>query len=230
MKTIVLSAGHGGSDPGAVGNGIRESDVNLAITLACRDYLNNNYSGHRLVLPRDKDVYVSLPARRNLAASVNADLYVSMHNNAASNSAGRGFETFTHSGPLFTATLNYQKILHEQVWRALAPYGTPNRGMKRANHWVTRNMSCPTVLMEYLFVTNPQDASLLKRPEILKMLGEATGEGIALALKLPRKTQDDNTRWIVFAGEYKSEGEARTEVYRLKGYGYRDATIITKKG
>ena len=228
MRTIVLSAGHGGSDPGAVGNGLRESDVNLAITLACRDYLNDSYSGHRLFLPRDKDVYVSLPARRNLTTSVNADLYVSMHNNAASNPAGRGFETFTHSGPLFASTLEYQKILHAQVWRVLMQQGTLNRGTKRANHWVTRNMPAPTVLMEYLFVTNAADAAILKKPGMLKTLGEATGEGIAKILKLPAKVVDTR-RWIVIAGEYESEQIAREKAYALKGLGFHYATVDVKK-
>ena len=113
MKTIVLSAGHGGSDSGAVGNGLRESDLNLTVTLAARDYLNKNYTGHKLILPRDRDVYVSLPARREMSRG--ADLYVSMHFNSFSDPRARGFETFTHSGPLFETTLQYQRVLHGEV-------------------------------------------------------------------------------------------------------------------
>lgn len=234
MKTIVLSAGHGGSDPGAVGNGLRESDLNLTICLACRDYLNNNYTGHQLILPRNKDVYVSLPARRNLTQNEGADLYVSMHNNAASNPAGRGFETFTHSGPLFASTLKYQSILHDTVYAFLRDYSVPDRGKKRFDHWVTRMMPCPTVLMEYLFVTNPQDAALMKRIGFLEKLGELTGEGIAQALHLPRKIaiepEPDGQWYRVIAGSYRSRANAEIVVELLKSQGISAFIDIHKGG
>ncbi len=186
-KTIVLSAGHGGSDPGAVYNGVRESDANLAITLACRDYLNRYHEEHRLVLPRTTDVYVSLPARRELTRAAKADLYVSMHNNAYKDEAACGFSTYLHSGPLFDVTVGYRDIIHRVVYDYVKTLGVRDRGKKRADHWVTREMPAPTVLMEYMFVSNRAEGKLLKDQYILKGLGEATGKAIAAALKLPAK-------------------------------------------
>lgn len=224
MKTILLSAGHGGSDPGAVGNGLKEADCNLKITLACRDYLNKNYSEHKLVLARDRDIYISLPARRNLAVGVKADLYVSLHNNAFNNPTARGFESFCHNGPLFGTTLQYREILHETVYSYLKLQGVPDRGMKRANHWVTREMPCPTVLMEYLFITSPTDAELMKRIGFLEKLGELTGEGIARALKLPARAaqppQQEEIWYRVIAGSYRSKASAEVAKNALQASGF----------
>lgn len=231
MKTIILSAGHGGSDPGAVGNGLRESDLNLTITLACRDYLNKNYTGHKLILPRDRDIFVSLPARRDLTTKEKVDLYVSMHNNAFNIISARGFETFTHSGELYGATLAYQRILHNTVYNYLQDFNVPNRGMKRHDHWVTRNMHCPTVLMEYLFVTSPTDAALMKRPGFLQTLGEVTGEGIAKALSLPEKQEvtppAPDILWRVIAGSYRDKRNADRVLAQLKSMGI-DAFLEAK--
>jgi N-acetylmuramoyl-L-alanine amidase len=196
MKTIILSAGHGGSDPGAVGNGVRESDANLAITLFCRDALNQFYSGHRLILPRETDKFVSLPFRRDLAAREKADLYVSMHNNSFNNPSARGFETFISSGEVYEITRQAQRSIHNAVYSELKKHSVPDRGMKRHPHWVTTNIKCPVVLVEYLFVSSPLDAALLKQQAVLKALGEATAKGIAEAMQLPLKQTQDS--WPTF--------------------------------
>ena len=185
VKTIVLSAGHGGRDPGASYHGVREKDVNLAVALACRDRLEEYYTEHRLILPRSTDVYVSLPARRDLTRKVGADLYVSMHHDAYRIDTANGFSTFVHSGPLFETTINYQKILHETVYKYMQTIGVRDRGMRRHNHDVTRMMPCPTVLMEYMFLSNPREARLASDPEVQKNIGIHTAEGIARALSLP---------------------------------------------
>ena len=184
MKTIVLSAGHGGSDPGAVGNGVRESEAVLQVCLYCRDHLNRHYDGHKLVLPRTTDKFVSLPARRDIARDAGADLYVSIHMNSFNNPTANGFETFTHSGPLYEATLNYQKIIHDTVYGYMQTLGVRDRGRKREDHYVTRVMPCPTVLIEYLFVSNPREAEFAKDSKKLAGMGQATAEGIAKALDL----------------------------------------------
>ncbi len=235
MKTIILSAGHGGRDPGAVGNGLRESDMNLAITLACRDYLNTHYTGHKLVLPRESDIYVSLGARKTLTANSRADLYVSMHNNAASNPAGRGFETFIYSGNVSAQTPGYQKIIHEAVWSFLRAFPTLNRGTKRFNHWVTREMPCPTVLVEYLFVTSPTDAEIAKREGVLQSLGFATAKGIAEALSLPRKQEAEpvqppgNVWHRVIAGSYREAENAEMMRRKLSNMGIPGVFIEVRR-
>jgi len=184
MKTIILSAGHGGRDPGAVGNGVRESEAVLQVCLYCRDYLNKHYEGHKLVLPRATDKFVSLPARRDITRDAGADLYVSIHMNSFNNPSANGFETFTHSGPLYDTTLQHQKVIHETVYKYMQTLGVRDRGRKRADHYVTRVMPCPTVLIEYLFISNSREAEFAKDSKKLAGMGRATAEGIAKALNL----------------------------------------------
>lgn len=230
-KVILLSAGHGGADPGATGNGIRESDANLAITLACRDYLAANYTGHKLVLPRATDIAVTLANRVDLAKRAGADLYVSIHNNSFSDPTANGFETFLHSGPLFQQTFRYRDVMHNQVYSYLRGLQVRDRGKKRADHWITRNAPCPTVLMEYLFVSNPREAELLKRPEVLTGLGKRTAIGIAEALELPMIEQAPQDVWYrVVAGSYRDRQNAERAVASLRSQGVPAFLDIHREG
>ncbi len=182
-KIIVLDPGHGGSDPGAVGNGIKEKDLNLTISLSTREELSKYDCSVKM--SRTKDVYVALSARPPLGKG--ADLFVSQHNNAYSSSAARGFETFANSGNVMAPTLGYRDTIHDAIYPYLRSLGVPNRGKKRHNHYITGKPPCPTVLVEYMFVTSPADAALLKKSAVLKEMGKLTAQGIVKALGLKKK-------------------------------------------
>ena len=182
-KVIILDPGHGGSDPGAVGNGLKEKDLNLVISLATRDEL----AGYdcTVKMTRTKDAYVSLAARA--AMGKGAALFVSQHNNAFNSTAARGFETFCYNGALVGATLKYRDAIHAALLPYIKSLGVPDRGKKRYNHYITRVPPCSVTLVEYLFVTNKTDAALLKKTAVLKELGRLTAIGIAKALGLKKK-------------------------------------------
>ncbi len=92
---IVLDPGHGGRDPGAVGpSGSYEKDRTLEIALLVRDLLQIRIPELRVVLTRTSDEYVSLGQRTRIANRNRADLFVSIHCNAAENSTANGFETY----------------------------------------------------------------------------------------------------------------------------------------
>lgn len=92
---IVLDPGHGGRDPGAIGpTGSYEKDRTLEISLMVRDLLSVRMPEMRVVLTRTTDEYVSLGARTRIANRNRADLFVSIHCNAAVNREAHGFETF----------------------------------------------------------------------------------------------------------------------------------------
>lgn len=80
VKTVVLDAGHGGRDPGAVANGIREKDINLRVARIMAGILKKK--GLRVVMTRSTDVYLSLAQRTNIAVKEDADVFVSLHCNA----------------------------------------------------------------------------------------------------------------------------------------------------
>lgn len=94
IKKIVLDPGHGGIDPGAIGpGGLREKVVNLGITLRLKNHLEK--LGLNVILTRTEDKYVSLAERIKIARLSNADLFVSIHCNAAVRDRGkRGLETY----------------------------------------------------------------------------------------------------------------------------------------
>jgi len=93
-KRIVIDAGHGGHDPGAVGpNKLYEKDVVLDIALKLRELLQKN-PNYEIFLTRDKDVFIPLEQRTAIANSKNADLFVSIHANASPNRAAKGIETY----------------------------------------------------------------------------------------------------------------------------------------
>ena len=182
-KIVILDPGHGGSDPGATGNSIKEKDVNLTISLVTRDVLKDYDCTVKMT--RTKDTYVSLATRA--AMGKGAVLFVSQHNNAFSSSAARGFETFCYSGALIGNTLKYRDAIHAALLPYIKSLGAPDRGKKRQNHYITRVPPCSVTLVEYLFVTNPTDAALLKKSAVLKELGRLTAVGIAKALGLKKK-------------------------------------------
>ncbi|RJQ38813.1 MAG: N-acetylmuramoyl-L-alanine amidase [Nitrospiraceae bacterium] len=94
QKTIVIDAGHGGHDPGAVGpSGLYEKDVVLDIALRLRDSLSKN-NNLKIYLTREKDVFIPLVERTAFANSKHADLFISIHTNASPNKSARGIETY----------------------------------------------------------------------------------------------------------------------------------------
>jgi N-acetylmuramoyl-L-alanine amidase len=96
VRLIVIDPGHGGVDPGAVGKkGLYEKDANLGIALELKKLIKDSLNVD-VLLTREKDIYLSLKERTNIANRNSADLFVSIHCNAAAKnkSQSRGFETF----------------------------------------------------------------------------------------------------------------------------------------
>ena len=151
---VFIDAGHGGSDPGAVGNGLKEKDIVLSIATKLGALLNGR--GISIKYSRTTDTYVSLEERARLANAWGADLFVSIHANSATSSV-RGTECYTHP-TANTAT----KTLSGNVSRAIAnKFGISNRGHKEANFAVLRLSNMPSILVETAFISNSSDANLL---------------------------------------------------------------------
>ena len=151
---VFIDAGHGGSDPGAVGNGLKEKDIVLSIATKLGALLNGR--GISIKYSRTNDTYLSLEERARLANAWGADLFVSIHANSATSSV-RGTECYTHP-TANTAT----KTLSGNVSRAIAnKFGISNRGHKEANFAVLRLSNMPSILVETAFISNSSDANLL---------------------------------------------------------------------
>ena len=93
--TVVLDAGHGGHDAGAVGSFSKEKNINLRFALLVGDMIKKNIPDAKVIYTRDKDVFVDLNERAHIANRNKADLFVSIHTNSSKNTKANGMETFT---------------------------------------------------------------------------------------------------------------------------------------
>lgn len=80
---VVIDAGHGGKDPGAQDNGVKEKDVNLGVALKLGEFLKKNLKDVKVIYTRDKDEYLTLQERAEKANKANANLFISLHVNSA---------------------------------------------------------------------------------------------------------------------------------------------------
>ncbi|WP_017726205.1 N-acetylmuramoyl-L-alanine amidase [Halalkalibacterium ligniniphilum] len=172
-RIIVIDPGHGGRDPGAVANGLREKDVVLAVGLELEKLLKD--AGAKPLMTRNNDTFVELSERARFANNAQADIFVSIHANAAGASSANGTETFWNG----TYAAAESKSLAESINKRLVEeLGTRDRGPKSANFAVIRETRMPSVLVELGFVTNSSDAAMMKRSDFNQKAARAILRGI----------------------------------------------------
>lgn len=160
---LVLDAGHGGEDNGAIENGIQEKNLNLAIVLAAKKYFDQD-SRFRVLYTRTIDSYPTLVDRCRLANDNNADLFVCVHINSATASS-TGTETlYCHKrmGQTTKNGITSASLAAAMQRTALGSTGFPNRGLvNRSDLLVLNGTKMPACLVEYGFVSNPLEAKLM---------------------------------------------------------------------
>ena len=192
--TVVIDAGHGGEDGGACSaNGVRESGINLEISLRLNDLLH--FLGVRTVMVRDADVSISTEGstiaqrkvsdirnRVKLVENAPNALLVSIHQNHFSESKYRGAQVF------YAATQGSQ-VLAEALQDALCTQVDPNnhRVCKQVQDvYLMKHITCPAVLVECGFLSNAEETRLLQSPEYQKKMAAA------LACCIKRYTEEQN--------------------------------------
>ena len=180
MTKIMIDPGHGGKDPGAVGNGLQEKELTLDIAKRIKRILETEYTGVQVRLTRETDTYLDLSERARMANQWGADLFLSIHINAG---GGTGWESFRYSSASSRAVA-YQNVIHPEVIRAT---GVRDRGKKMANFAVLRETKMPALLTENLFIDNEQDVAKLKDPAFLDKLARGHVAGMEKAFGLKKK-------------------------------------------
>jgi N-acetylmuramoyl-L-alanine amidase len=168
---VVIDAGHGGDDPGAIGiDGIKEKDIILSIALDVEEILKKQDID--VVMTRDSDVFISLEGRTDLANDVNADLFVSIHANSINLSRPdvSGLETYYYQSGRRLA-----EVIH---WSILNGVEIDDRSIRRARFYVLRHSTMPAVLVEVGFVTGEVDAANLRDSNHRRRMAEAIARGI----------------------------------------------------
>jgi N-acetylmuramoyl-L-alanine amidase len=224
MKKIFLDKGHGGSDPGAVANGLQEKTLTHQIVEYAVDHLFENYTGFELRVSRAGDQALTLSQRAKMANDWGADIFISVHINAGK---GTGFESYVYNGGVSSQTVALQNVLHGEILAAMRQFGNiTDRGKKRANYAVLRETKMPAVLTENLFIDS-NDAKLLKNEAFLKAVGEAHARGVAKFLGLPKKAKpqsqqkvSDGKLYRVQVGAFTDPDNAKKLAEELKKKGY----------
>jgi N-acetylmuramoyl-L-alanine amidase len=170
---IVVDAGHGGRDPGAIGNGVQEKDITLSISIRLGQTLQS--MGYAVYYTRTNDSEIDLEPRVADAERIDADVFVSVHANAlaANNSGINGIETY-HSRNS-TVGKELATYVHSQI---LSETGANDRSVRGSGFYVIARTSMPAILVETGFVTNALEAQNLSRPDYQQRMAEAIAKGI----------------------------------------------------
>ncbi len=181
-KKVFLSAGHGGSDPGAVGCGLKEETINLNILLACKDELERH--GLKVICSRTKDENDPVAEEVKEANKSGAKIAVSFHANAG---GGDGSETYYYT------TSKDGKKLAELCEKHTKAIGQNSRGIKSGNHlYFVNSTSMVAVLCECAFVDHDKDNDIIDTVAEQKKFGVAYAKAIleyfGIKYKEPAKT------------------------------------------
>lgn len=180
-KIITLDAGHGGSDPGAIGSdGTKEKNITLAITKIVKEILEDK--GAKVYMTRTTDVDVfgpnasdaeELQARVNVGEKYNSDMFVSLHINSSVNKNVGGFSTYYY--PKTDNDLRLAKNIQNKL---AANFGVDDLGVRQANFYVIKRISMPAVLVEMCFISNEKELTLMKGQWFQKKTARLIAEGI----------------------------------------------------
>ena len=224
-KKVFIGVGHGGSDPGAVANRLREKDLNLAIALACRTELVRH--GVVVGMSRTKDENDKTAVEECNAYA--PDLALDIHNNAG---GGDGVEIFHHYKG------GASKDLAQNVLNSIVAVGQNSRGLKTKRNALgkdyyafIRNTKAPAVIVECAFIDNKNDVAIIDTAIEQKDMGIAIAKGVlktlGIAYKEPEKaTATTNGKvYRVQVGAYTIKANAEDMQKRLKAAGF-EAIIV----
>jgi len=180
-KVIVIDAGHGGSDPGAIGpNKTQEKRITLSISQKVKALLEK--AGAKVIMTRQTDVDVygpnasaveELSARTKIANNNKADVFVSLHINAFSNSSVGGISTYYYQ------KTGYDAMLARNIQNNIDDIGGfEDRGINSAGFYVIKRTQMPAVLLELGFISNPEEEKLMNMPQVQQQMGQGIVKGL----------------------------------------------------
>ena len=202
FRTVVLDAGHGGKDSGAVNAYATEKAYNLRVAQELKTILTAK--GFKVVMTRSSDIFLSLQERVDLANALKEPaIFISIHFNSGGRSA-RGIETFTLSpqgvahygsgvkssdyqarnGNLNdSANVALATAVHGQVIRNIGKENTFDRGIKRARYSVLTGVKHPAILVEGGFMSHPYEARLIANPKYITAVARGISDAVTLYQK-----------------------------------------------
>ena len=203
VKTILIDPGHGGKDRGAAG--VRYTEKALTLQVAKRLYSNLSKMGYRVYMTRVNDRKLELSDRARISNSIKADLFISIHMNAAENRSVQVVETFALTAPGAPSSgakqvqynkypgnnaVNNSTSLAWNVQNMLVRNTKSfDRGVKRARFVVLRETRCPSILVECGFISNRAEESKLGSAAYQERLAQSIALGVYYYHKNLRKVK-----------------------------------------
>ncbi|MCR5661750.1 MAG: N-acetylmuramoyl-L-alanine amidase family protein, partial [bacterium] len=178
VGVICIDPGHGGGDCGAIRGGLTEKEVTLDICLRLRDILVSR--GWKVLMTRETDRDVTwagssnteeLGARVRVGNEGAADVFVSVHCNAAANTAANGTSIHVYK-------YGDRVLANEMIYPLISATEGANRGVQQDRFFVLAHSKMPAVLVETAFISNPEEAELLASPQFRQRVAEALAEGL----------------------------------------------------
>jgi len=177
---IALDAGHGGSDPGAIGRilGLYEKNVTLAVVKRTASLLNSY--GARTILTRSNDEYVTLNGRVQKANSAGADLFVSVHMNANDSNLIKGTTTYYVRSCNDSNRLEKSRQLAQCIQNALlTTLQLKDNNVRQADFVVIKGTTMPAVLAEVAYISNPEEEELMATEQFVENAAMGIVKGIS---------------------------------------------------
>ena len=168
-KYVILDAGHGGSDCGAIRDNINEKDIVLDITKRVEKMLKKK--GYVVAMTRETDKYVSLEERVEMSEVFNPDIFISIHVNSSNSDSPYGIETHYYKDN----SLSLAKNMHAAM---LNNINSKDRGLFKSKFYVINHTTAPAVLLEVGFLSNPQERAQLITESRKNATAKAIVEGI----------------------------------------------------
>ena len=193
MKTIMIDAGHGGSDPGAMNGTHKEKAYTLQIAKRLQTQLEK--LGFRVIMTRTGDTYPTLQDRAALCKKYKPDLYISIHCNSSTNKTPSGIETYrvvpvggtetkgskvkTEKQSANEFDANNSRLAYEMQKGMLAATGATDRGIRHQAIYVIANATCPAVLLEVGYLSNAAELKKIASPEYQNKIVSGILAGLA---------------------------------------------------
>lgn len=174
-KKIIIDAGHGGKDTGAIGpTKFKEKDANLATALLVKAELEK--AGAIVTLTRDTDIFLELSERTTIANSSDYDAFISIHSDSFS-STSKGTTTYYNTSVNFNGPKSKQLAGFVQK-DLIGAVNTVSRGTKEQDFYVNRMNELPSILVELAYISNPKEEALLKSTSFQKNAAVGIRKGL----------------------------------------------------
>lgn len=175
--TVVIDAGHGGSDVGATRNNIYEKDITLKISKMVEENLKDK--NVKVYMVRDRDKTVSLAERCDFSNEKKPNLFVSIHVNSSTNEEIIGVETHWYKED----SRQYAEFVHREMQKKIKKWNTVDRGLFNSKFYVINHTDAPAILCEIGFISNKDERDEIIKTKRQEEIAEAIANGIYNYLK-----------------------------------------------